>query len=314
MSSEITKTSEVSGLIIMTTENSSDVGSTITSVSISCLDVETGKKQLLSTFPYETTLLSDGYYATRKEWFNNDYSLMACTKAVGDSGETHAGWIDTNGTFFDVTEALGLQSKNAFSNPAHYQAIGFTEDGYFAYCEIPTEAVLKSECKYYYLPLSTISKDAIIEGLPFPNSEPYGLRGSEDLTNYTGSLYTSCYKVTDWIDEQTCIVNIDATYSATTSTIINITTQEQSDYIPASSRSNWNGVLSPNKDRIAFMSSSDGTTPPDVFIISISGGEPIKISSDIAFANQDSCKKGFVSNVSTESYTFPFCNMLIDWK
>lgn len=59
-------------------------------------------------------------------------------KVFSSNSEVHAGWIDADGNFFDVIEALGLQSKSDFDEPVKYYAAGFA-DGHFCYYDKTTE-------------------------------------------------------------------------------------------------------------------------------------------------------------------------------
>lgn len=128
---------KLEGLIFLTSFSGQTGG-----YEIYCFNPETGSESLVSRFTLWTS--SDEYspssYRLRgivdRTAFSSDYGKMACTKYFTNNGETHAGWLDTEGNFFDVTEALGLQSKSDFDDPVPYWAAGF-QDGFFGYVQRP---------------------------------------------------------------------------------------------------------------------------------------------------------------------------------
>lgn len=64
--------------------------------------------------------------------YSEDYTKISCFKWFKNNGEKHAGWLDENGNFTDVTEALGLQPKSDFEDPVYYRGTGF-HGGNFGY-------------------------------------------------------------------------------------------------------------------------------------------------------------------------------------
>lgn len=94
---------------------------------VSSLDPETGEVRVLSSFDYRGTMeyyfdFPENRYATGKDRFNDDYTKIALTWGKRAGKERHAGWMNSDGSFFDVTEALGQNSSSEFADPVYYYA------------------------------------------------------------------------------------------------------------------------------------------------------------------------------------------------
>lgn len=205
-----------------------------------------------------------------RRYFSNDFSKMAATKVFNDKNETHAGWIDQSGEFFDVTEALGEQSSD-FGDPVTYGAIGFTEDNLFVYSNNPSPSYMywHNDDFRYVSPDSNKSQ----EGNP--------LEGLCQIIDGNNRFYC----ISDRIDEGTFLVDgYEGDFCG--SMLYNPKSHESSEYIPGTSRSNWSGVCSPDGSQIAFLSMpKEGNSNPEIFIIPFEGGEPEKLNCDIVFSN-----------------------------
>ena len=296
--------------------------------SISYLNPDTGEVRLVSTFPHgmqdggndgSYVLVPPGnnmnvnydpsLFATRDEWFGGRfYEKMAMTKHFYANGEQHAGWIDTDGYFFDVTEALGLQSKSDFEDPVCYRAVGFAYDvdwnEYFIYQRPGDNGIYG--ITYYTVPVSNLSISAVEEKLFYTHSEPY-----TDTTSggYIGSVYDR-YDITGWIDYNHCIANVlNRSNLHSNSYIIDVTTDNYQTYIPETSRSNWNGVLSPDGTQIAFMSSPQGGTDVSIYTVPVSGGDPVRVNTEMSFATRTQSGEGCVGPL----FDYSPVNILIAW-
>ena len=273
----VTEPDKPEGLILWELLNPGGVGDPV-SITVYCLNPGGGEAAIVSSFSYTEGLDLGGYYCTAAKYgllstfaygsghyrFSDDFDKMAIDAVFDGSSEVHAGWIDTEGNFFDVTEALGLQSKSDFDDPVKIYAAGFY-DGYFCYYNKLDEA-------YYHIPTDNINQSAILSGQPgnFSNVP----RERE---------FTSC-DVTDWIDETHCLVNYTRTRSGvgewTDNVIFDTESQATTSYVPGDSRLSWNGVVSPDGTKIAFMSAphsfgADGVS--NIYFIPIAGGEPVKL-------------------------------------
>lgn len=300
--------------------------------SISYLNPDTGEVRLISTFPHgmqdggndgSYVLLPPGnninvnydpsLFATRDEWFGGQfYEKMAMTKHFYANSEQHAGWIDTAGNFFDVTEALGLQSKSDFEDPVCYRAVGFAYDvdwnEYFIY-QHPGDGGVYG-ITYYTVPVSNLSINAVEEKLFYTHSDPYTYTISGITSGgYIGAVYDR-YDITSWIDYDHCIANVlNRSNLHSNSYIIDVTTGDYQTYIPETSRSNWNGVLSPDGTQIAFMSSPQGGTDVSIYTVPVSGGDPVRVNTDMSFATRHQSEEGSVGLIQDYSPV----NILIAW-
>jgi len=104
--------------------------------------------------------------------------------------------------------------------------------------------------------------------------------------------------VTAWIDETHCIVNGTRDHHID-SLILDLEAKTQVKYIPGESRQNWNGFLSPDGTKIAFMSEplSGSNTTTGLYIIPTEGGDPVEVTGySISFATYD---RYFSGNMGT---------------
>lgn len=264
-----------------------------THFEIRCFQPETEKESLISQFDLLYINGNDyyqlaAYERVNRDLFSDDYSKIAVTKHFVSSGETHAGWIDSDGSFFDVTEALGLQSKSGSESPASYNAMGFSDNlfGYYQYTGKPDPPC-------YWVPINNVTSSAICEGDVFTRN------GQPDESS-----------ITSWIDDTRYIVNINFSHNHWNSQILDRVEDKTREYIPGNSRNNRDGFVSPDGTQIAFMSAPEGCGKvTNVYIIPVEGGDPVKVTgcsfvlSDLWWSIQDSN-----SNQEAGSY------ILIDWK
>ncbi|GFI50309.1 hypothetical protein IMSAGC020_01515 [Lachnospiraceae bacterium] len=220
------------------------------------------------------------FYGNRRDWFSNDYTKMIYTQYdILDTGvitKSHAGWIDRDGEFFDVTAAVGMEHEADFSSPGSelQSACGFKDNMF----------VFREEDTYYQVPIDNLSSDQVseIDG----DEWRYGkLLYNLDIPS-TGLEYPY---VTSWIDADRYIADDFLCEYTVNSVIVQTGTDETTEYIPESERNNWSGVLSPDGDTVAFLSISgqyDGTSP-EIYTVPLTGGEPSKVlvssTSDLLF-------------------------------
>lgn len=243
------------------------------------LNPETGGERLIASFHIsnasynnfqtDSTLFLPVASEPRREWFSGDFSKMAVTKVFNQTNEYHAGWIDTSGNFFDVTEALGLQSKDEEDPPASYHATGFA-GGLFGYYQ-----GAPSENDSFYLPVDDISASAVQRGDVRCAGRPYDQDGSLTSGQDAEKIYP--HQVTSWIDETRCIAN----NQEDSSVIVDTKSKASAKYLPGGARTAWNGVISPSKEKIAFMSQPNGSKEKtsetiDIYIAPVNGGRPEK--------------------------------------
>ena len=110
-------------------------------VWVFCFNRDTHEETLIADFwiPYKDAS-RDMYYssaigATVNRWsFSKDYTRLSDQKIFAANNERHAGWQNVDGSFADVTENLGQQSKSDFEDPVYYRGLGFAGENFgFAY-------------------------------------------------------------------------------------------------------------------------------------------------------------------------------------
>lgn len=247
---------------------------------ISCIDPTTGSYQEVLRIKRDSKI----NLVWRRHHFgcklvSSDCSKLAAYRPCSNNEEIHAGWIDENGDFFDVTATLGLQSESNFAERIDYLAEGFLDE-YF---------VFSCNDIYQSVPIDNVSPDAIIDGLPLPVAQK-DINGSN---------------ITDWIDENTFIANCRSEGIGYNSVIGKINSDEQNFYIPGNTRTNWNGILSPDGTQIAFLSTI-GVGEPKIYVTSINGGEPteVPIDADMRFFNI----------YANDAYKYSSLSFLADWQ
>lgn len=304
---EDSETGRPEGLILMTV---SPLDVYRKAITITALNPDTGDSRTVSEFWFgriaengavteeyytpegDALTPGKGYYATRREWFNEDYSLMAVTRYDCSSGESCAGWLDANGNFFNVTDTLGMSAKSDFDTSARQTATGFSEDGYFSYMSLAGEGV-NSYREYYHIPVDSPNRGSVQAGIALPGV-------GEDFVNHNSARFS------DW-DSQTnrFLCNTSGGVSRLCVDVADSGTS----YIPGDSRLSWNGVFSPDGGSVAFMSKPKSGGDVNIYVMPLDGGEPVKINTgNLQLATQDECNKGYYANIDSP------CVMLIGWQ
>ncbi len=267
---EVPVTGEIEGIIVLQADWSDLYCPTYT---VSAINPESGDYHEVSNFWFDSVFertnpeytivpaLQFARYANLYDQFSNDYTKAAATKTFANNGEVHAGWINTDGSFFDVTEALDEQSHGDFDDIVSYQAVGFQGD---VFIYVHSEGFRENQ---YY----GVSVDNIVPGASWEIStaDPMICEDSETWHHISG------YKLTDWIDDDRLIVEANnQSYIAT------ISTKTRSEYIPASdSRYSWSTVVSPEGTRLAFLSEPkrDTTGEVGIYTMPLENGEPTRL-------------------------------------
>lgn len=245
--------------------------------TIFTINPETGASRRLNQFTYNNLQESDTDYiqppwrlgvALFGNWsdnFSSDYTKVVATKTFVGSGEKHAGWLDANGNFFDVTVALGEQAKNDFDEPAMYYGVGFQND-IFIY--------VSSDYKAYY----GVAMDNITPGASWEIDTTDKLLALD----YSTWSWLDDYRPTCWIDDDRVLVEkIQNGQGDKRCRIATVSAQTLDAYLPGDdTHSNWSAVASPNGDSVAFFSQRLGGEDINMYIASISGDNPMKLETD----------------------------------
>lgn len=221
------------------------------------IDPETGGYKELNSFSYRNT--NDGYCwpalqiydSNYHTMFSRDASKMAVTYTVQSTKCKRAGWIDSDGIFFDVPEALGMKPENEFVAQPDYYSIGFTADGEkFVFAEVTggnhsDNPKIENEGKFYYVKIDDMS---VAEGNPLDDE----MRRGCDIYRTKG--------LTGWINDNEFLSNNNQNFVIRDAT----GTAEDIEPVPGDSRYNRNAISSPS-GLIAFVSSPK-TTAEDTAI------------------------------------------------
>lgn len=278
------------GLILMTTTDTN-----LRDPKISCVNIETGEVTVIAEFNFMPKTLQDtimyspaaGFSCGHREWFTSDYSKVAVSRLDTQSGQTSVGWIDTNGNFFDVSEALGQLDRGDFDDPVTYRAVGFTDDGFFVYKQV-TGSGLSGQSSYHYVPIDNIDPSAIQDGVPFLGYD------EDKLAKIT---------VSDYIGDSRYLINT----SDGMSQIFDVATGEKTAYVPGTARFSWHAVLSPDGSQVAFMSQPKSGLEKYIYIMPLEGGDPAKVPTDsFSLSSQHGCETGHDYGSSI--------TMLVDWR
>lgn len=295
-------TGEIEGIMVVQADWSDLYRPTYT---IYAIDPEDGSYREISNFWFDSVFertnpeytivpaLQFMRYANLYDQFSSDYTKTAATKTFANNGEAHAGWITTDGSFFDVTEALDEQSHGDFDDAVNYQAVGFQDD---VFIYVHSEGFEKNQ---YY----GVAVDNVVPGASWEISTADSLI----CEDYATWQYIRGYKPTDWIDDDRLIVEANnMSYIAT------VSTQSRSEYIPASdSRYSWSAVVNPEGTKVAFLSEpkSDTTGDVGIYIMPVDGGDPIRL--ETTFLPSFSMSAG-----STVKYfgVKQKCCSILEWK
>lgn len=265
----------ISGLIIRTTSRNAQSGT----CNVTSFNPESGKTKSISSFKFNNSNEFSYFWADSEsggyKQFDYTYTRMATRQLINATGEEHAGWLTADGKFFDVTEAIGWARQGDFDDPVLASSIGFTDNDLFIFSV--TDYNHRTNVSYYSVPISDISESSVQEC----RVSAYSGYAVESYMDYLENLVWKYGEPTGWIDDTHCVVNPDRNFpeKPTRSVILDIGSGSLTDYIPGDSRENWDGRVSPNKTQIAFVSMpKSGNEPPDIFIVSVDGGNPERVA------------------------------------
>lgn len=259
---------EPHGIIALTSQF--DMNSGINYYTVYKIDPETGKSVEIRSFATSVNPVSGtnyvieggvswSYPGCKRHWFFDDYTRLVATKTFRDTQDVHAGWIDEDGNFFDVSEAIGDIRSNDFEDPTYCKGEGFTHDGKFVYsC---------GRHGYGYFCEITGSSGSYSCSTPAEGEVSMPTFAYEwlDDTHYIG------YK------DSPCILDVTKP-----------SLEDVKELLPHSTeRNSWSAVISPDREYVAFLSqlkqgNLDGKS--DLFIMSLSDPSNIaKLETDLTF-------------------------------
>lgn len=235
-------------------------------------------------------------YASQRGLVSKDLSKIAITKLDINKNEWHAGWIDREGKFWDITEALGLVPESDFEKLPQHAACGFTEKDEFVFMD-------NNNDKVYRVPVDSLNPESMIEGQETPECiELLGWpdTGWERNNRMPTDIIDGTYFLADYF-------HVSGHY--TESVIVDATTEEATSYVPGDARHSWSGTLSPDGKQVAFLSALRDThdTPTDLYVTTLDGGEPRKVEVDLPDSLKD------VGLVKTDLIGMGTYVFIVDW-
>lgn len=308
---EAEDTGEIGGIVVLVADWKTDGAEPV--FTVSTLDPESGEQRVVSTFVFEYAVpiraeefllrpaIELSRYSNYADLFNEDYTAVAATKTFTGNEESHAGWMDQSGTFFDVTEALGEQSQSDFDEPRHYEAVGFTPDGCFAYADV-TEG--RPDATYYKVPLDNL--------VPGASYEADGTNAYV-MTDYQTWRWLAPYTPTAWLDNSRFLACSARNSVSGVCQLFDASTRSITEFIPGESRDNWAAVIDPEKTTVAFLSApQSGTDAPNIYLTSLDGSSsPTQLATEFAVPYTRRASNGNVMTSITIGYIY--CSLL-EWR
>lgn len=300
-------------------------------VSLDCINPDTGEVQHLRTFSSEDTLscslaqngLGRNAVLARMH-FNSDFTQLTATLTLED-GSVHVGWIDESGKFTDVSAKVTVDAGDFGALTKHSNPC-FGPGGYFYFRDSTNSNVQDKRVPLNNLTASaveTVVEDAKIFGNPPLHILPDGTVGEAEnfwWYYYDKNMEYPAYRgdFSDWISPSECVGtddgmiykytlsgdddNLDSWYSDKTELVPNI-----------KGRINGNPAVSPDGTKVAFLSElNDGTDRrPYLYIVPVAGGNPVKVSTNYMFDNFNvDFGGGFIRGDKKYCYN----NILLMWE
>ncbi|NMA18110.1 MAG: hypothetical protein GX939_05070 [Clostridiaceae bacterium] len=297
-------------------------------ISVILINPETGRFKPLSTFDLPSGVYPYGYYAVTHPLYGQALSPDCQRMAIRVDqqhlgGRSTVGWLENDGTYVNVSE-LVTKEQGAFSDiPIHWGA-KFGPDNYFYFCNSKRDGMYISDqdASVYRVPVDNLKSSAVELVVNRIKTNDYFIQpdGSiveslslrsiySDASNRYWVIPNGHVEFRQWVDEKkmlcTYVYDIDSTKDGSSVPFlvtIDATSEitEFWDYIsyqddhmkrilPAvTNRITWDGIMSPDRSKIAFLSKTQaGNDHPELFISGASGENPIVIQTGLAFGTYD---------------------------
>ncbi len=217
------------------------------------LNSKAGKAEPLAEFacrPGQSLIVPTGVYGNRRDLFTSDWMKMAATAYV--DGLAHAGWIDQDGNFTDVTAALGLESRRDESGYTDYSAVGFRDDQTFYFRERSIRG-LTDELKFYATSIDGLELGPVVE-VGLDDAYAYFWQNAYHGTQTWSQTVQDRMQPNTVVNERYILSDYGDPLTGAERNFV-ITTPEYA--IPVfedKTVSSWSPVLSPNRQSIAYLS------------------------------------------------------------
>lgn len=214
------------------------------------VDPETGKYEPAAKFTFDDPSYSSSrdviqpaypIFANYSDIISQDWTKVAATKIFHENQATHAGWIDANGEFFDVTEALNEQEQDVFEDALEWEAHGF-QDELFIYS---LKLGYGKAPKYRAVDINDLRPGASWE-IESPSSLVPGYGGSY-----------KCHP-TEWLDDNSYL-GFYFTKTGAALSEYNVANEDTKTVLSTEDRMSWSPVRNPEQTMIAFLSTPQQT-------------------------------------------------------
>lgn len=273
------------------------------------IDPDTGSVNNFKTFSsMETHSCSAGCYnlwgygigsntSVTRNYFNSDFTKMIATLTMED-GAVHVGWIDEYGQFTDVSAKVSRPSE--FSGLIDHEKPCFYND-YLYFMDFTNDDV-----QIKRVPIDSLSEasvDILVDDVqwkgdvliyPYPDgSVKDSIDGFQEYYDESKSYVAPSGLFNDWISASEFVGTDDSMIYK----YVLVPESERSGFhwysdrialVPEiKNRKNWNAVVSPDGNKVAFLSKMTGgtDTSTSLFIVSIDGGEPTKVNTSYDLSN-----------------------------
>lgn len=254
-------------------------------VQINQIDPETGDVKPYRKFStVETMSCTIDFYGSDKivirSRFNEDFTKLTATKRLTDITH-HIGWIDEGGYFTDVSEMI--QPNTDFGDVVDHALPSFWGN-YIYYIDRAKRTVNRVPLdNLTYEAVEIMATDIILPSIGYVYQIcPDGSLSSDARVYYDETMSSAADLSTlgDWISSDSYI-GID-------NGLICLFEKNESEFVKTADlipervgRKNRNPVVSPDREKVAFISVLNGEE--GLFTVSIKGGEPQKVQTDYNF-------------------------------
>lgn len=283
-------------------------------ISIICINPETGVAKEISSFELNprTFFSTGGLYANFRDLFSKDFDKLAISQML-ESEEHSAGWIDTDGEFYNVSEAAGYTAEGDFDEKATDFAVGFHDNGknFVFLHDAGNTCILNFELIHY-------ADVYDIDGGVYQPKKKDSYIKLDDISSDAEGNHIG---VTDKLSDGRYIVdwgyaggneNFENEIHGCRSMLFSPKTKNVTElFSNKSERDVWSGVADPAEHKVAFLS-LDGNNCKDenvkIHIVSLDGGKPEELKMNSENLIQLTCNKRRTSRETTT-----FCTLL-DWR
>lgn len=238
------------------------------------MNSRTGKSHVLAEFtcpPGQSIITMTGVYGNLRDLFTPDWTKMAATAYV--DGLAHAGWIDQDSNFTDVTEALGLESRRDDSGYTDYSAVGFDRQLFYYRQRSTVGSATDGDWKFYAVNIHELQPESVI-AVDAKDPYVYFWENAYQGTQSWSQTVQDQMRPSAVINQRYILSDYgDGLLTGNQRNFV-ITTPEYA--IPVfedETVATWSPVLSPDGRSIGYLSRSDAEETTSICTMSLKNGE-----------------------------------------